>query len=90
MLTLFYVKTVGCLKMKSIKEIFGPNGEKAGYLEISNYRIEAYGYDKTYLARFDFIRGITDRNGNHVVGTSADLEKMVMDYYILSHLEQEK
>lgn len=73
--------------MKSIKDIFAPNGERAGYLIITDHRIEAYGCDETYLAKFDFICGITDRNGHHIQGNSTDLEKMIVDYYILTHSE---
>ena len=71
----------------NIKDIYAPNGERAGYLLITDQRIEAYTFDKNYLAKFDFIRGITDRNGHHTSGNSKDLEKMVVDYYILMHPE---
>ena len=74
--------------MNSIKEIYAPNGKHAGHLLVSDYRIEAYTYDGVYLAKFDFIRGITDRNGHHTNGVQTDLEKMVIDYYILMHPEK--
>lgn len=74
--------------MNKIKEIYMPNGERAGHLLVGDYKIEAYSYNRVYIARFDFISGITDRNGNHTQGTPDDLEKMVIDYYILMHPEQ--